>query len=66
MADFCKQCSIEMFCEDYGDLAELVPWLNLGVVMSALCEGCGPCYVEIDGECTGECEFGHKNKEEEP
>ena len=53
MADFCKQCSIEMFGEDFenlkglGDGTELKP----GYGWSVLCEGCGPIIVNDDGEC---------------
>lgn len=56
VADFCKQCSIEHFGQDFGDLANLMsPELyndNQGAV--AICEGCyhaAGCIVEIDGTC---------------
>ena len=48
MADFCKQCSIEIFGEDYNDLAGLC---EKGSIISELCEGCGPCYVDYTGTC---------------
>lgn len=59
MADFCKDCSIENFGEDIGDLAGLInltedqlleePDVNKWVV-SVLCEGCGYIYVNNDGQ----------------
>lgn len=52
MADFCKQCSLDEFGEDYGQLAYLVPPLfNKHVI----CEGCGPTLVTEDGTCIGTC-----------
>lgn len=46
MAAFCKQCSIDMFGKDFGDLA----WASLPHY--DLCEGCGG-YVWVDGQ--GRC-----------
>jgi hypothetical protein len=57
MADFCRQCSIETWGEDMPDLANLVypkphpPTYHV----RALCEGCGPCVVNEDGVCQGNC-----------
>ena len=54
MADFCQQCSLEMFGMDFRELAELGP---KGSVLppehgwTALCEGCGPTLVDQDGKC---------------
>jgi hypothetical protein len=52
MAAFCKQCSIEMFGEDFGDLSlspdEVIP---AGVGRIELCETCGWVRVSPDGEC---------------
>ena len=48
MADFCKQCSEEIFDEDFGDLKGLVKG---DAVCRALCEGCGNCTVNADGRC---------------
>lgn len=48
MADFCKQCSTAIFgadCEDLSGLAQ-----GEGIV-SVLCEGCGPTYVDSTGTC---------------
>jgi hypothetical protein len=65
MADFCKQCSIELFGKDFGELAnlgkgrELEPdhgWL-------VLCEGCGPIYVDEEGNCLSvDCEGDHRKQ----
>ena len=63
MADFCKQCSIATFGEDFGDLkglgnGEVLPidhgWL-------CLCEGCGTIIVDDEGNCISkDClENGH-------
>lgn len=51
MADFCKQCSIEAFNEDFRDLAGIAVE---GRVAQTLCEGCGITFVDKDGECVGE------------
>jgi hypothetical protein len=49
MADFCKDCSEELFGEDSGDLAELSTEEDTknGDFARALCEGCGQ-YVLVD------------------
>lgn len=54
MADFCMQCSIEMFGRDTGDLAHLRPDdepLKEGYGYLVLCEGCGATMVNELGEC---------------
>jgi hypothetical protein len=53
MADFCKQCSIEMFNEDHRELAGLGDGTTLEPDhgWQALCEGCGPTMVNDEGEC---------------
>lgn len=53
MADFCKQCSEEIFCEDTGDLANITkPFQQAeGLYAVVLCEGCGPIQVDVDGKC---------------
>lgn len=38
MSDYCKQCSIEIFGEDYKELANVCKKFELAQVM---CEGCG-------------------------
>ena len=58
MADFCKQCSIDMFGEDFGDLAGITTeedTQNDRAVL-VMCEGCGPTYVDHTGKCvSGTC-----------
>lgn len=47
MSDFCQECSIKMFGEDFGDMVhsqyELAP-------IDVLCEGCGPILVDSQGK----------------
>lgn len=56
MADFCKQCSIDIFMEDYGDLRRIA---EEGDKAYVICEGCGPTLVNHDGECIGDCDKKH-------
>lgn len=53
MADFCHQCSVENFYEDFKDLAGLSDEAatKRGLFPVVLCEGCGPCQVNHDGVC---------------
>ncbi|MDW9491735.1 hypothetical protein [Sinorhizobium meliloti] len=53
MADFCRQCSIDTFGEDFGDLAALstVEDTEKGLYAVVLCEGCGPTQVDHEGTC---------------
>lgn len=53
MADFCQQCSIDMFGEDYGDLAGLVTEQEAaqGLGANVLCEGCVNAFVDHAGRC---------------
>ena len=53
MADFCKQCSIDMYGEDYGDLSNITQpeYEAKQMYVCVLCEGCGPCQVKCDGTC---------------
>ena len=54
MADFCKQCSIEIFGKDFGDLKptpEQIATLKEGEGFTELCEGCGFTVVGNEGEC---------------
>lgn len=46
MADFCKECSEEIFGEDLGDLTDLC---KENEMISVLCEGCGYIYVDHKG-----------------
>lgn len=53
MADFCKQCSINIFGEDYGDLASITEqkeWEE-GRAVCTICEGCGPIQLDPQGNC---------------
>lgn len=53
MADFCKQCSLELFGEDFGDLKGLTTnedWKK-GLAAVVICEGCGVIQVDPDGRC---------------
>lgn len=58
MADFCKQCSIEQFGEDFGDLAGLCDYDNDAVV---ICEGCGFINVDHEGTCVSAYCYLHNN-----
>ena len=57
MADFCKQCSIELFGEDYRDLKGVSTRKLTKEEKSndmgwpVICEGCGPTIVDDDGMC---------------
>ncbi len=61
MADFCKQCSIDMFGKDFGDLKGITNQtdLNEGLAASVLCEDCGPIQVDTDGKCITNCIKSH-------
>lgn len=64
MADFCKQCSIELFGEDYMDLAGLIPETETWKyqLVYALCEGCVDALVDQTGTCLNtECGKKHGN-----
>ena len=53
MADFCKQCSIEHFGEDFGDLKGCTTkedWAK-GLAAIVICEGCGIIQVDPEGSC---------------
>ena len=58
MADFCKQCSVMLFGEDFHDLADLCPE---GMFATVICEGCGVIQVDHTGACVSkDClEGGH-------
>jgi len=53
MADFCKQCSIEDFGEDFGDMAGISTEADTqaGRFAMVLCEGCGGIQVDHEGHC---------------
>lgn len=53
MADFCKACSIQLFGEDWRELAGITNperWAN-GEAAGVICEGCGPIQVDPEGNC---------------
>ena len=69
MADFCKQCSIQLFGKDFRELAglrteEMKEQNSFPVV---ICEGCGHTLVDEDGTCVDEdCLKRHDVDYEEP
>jgi hypothetical protein len=55
--DYCKQCSLYKYDQDFKDLANLAPEYQLidtenpmFECYSAFCEGCGEVIVDIDGQ----------------
>jgi len=67
MADFCKQCSIGNFGEDFGDLAGLSTEEDTdnNLYCLVLCEGCGPIQVDHNGSCISvDCLRKHNIKKE--
>jgi hypothetical protein len=64
MADFCKQCSIQIFGKDFEEMSGLCRDDQLALV---ICEGCGPVQVNHLGECvSADCvkEHGAKDGQE--
>jgi len=53
VADYCRQCSIEILGEDYGDLKDLTSELGTanGLFLVVICEGCGVIQVNHKGTC---------------
>jgi hypothetical protein len=53
MADYCQQCSLEIWQHDHGDLAGLSGPEDTaaGLYAVVLCEGCGPIQVDHAGRC---------------
>lgn len=64
MADFCRQCSIRLFGDDFGDLANLVPHQSRPYNVQVLCEGCGETVVDDEGNCLGGCLSHNEHKKE--
>lgn len=52
MADFCKECSIDMWGGDSKDLAGLITQeeVSKGYGALVLCEGCGMIRVDHEGK----------------
>lgn len=53
MSEFCKQCSIEVFGEDFKDMVGVTSaksWKE-GLAGWELCEGCGMIQVDPEGQC---------------
>jgi hypothetical protein len=53
MADFCMECSMETFGEDFKDFAGLITkrdYEEKHLAMLVLCEGCGAIYVDHEGK----------------
>lgn len=56
MADYCLQCSLEIFGKDFRELAGLSSpedTRNKRYAL-AICEGCGPIQVDHDGWCVSD------------
>lgn len=53
MADYCQQCSLDLFGKDLKELAALLPREDFLPDNGAevLCEGCGWTLVDFDGKC---------------
>ena len=51
MSDFCRDCSLLEFGEDFRELANISKQADtdLGLFAFVLCEGCGPIYVDHTG-----------------
>ena len=65
MADFCKQCTEELFQVGHNDLSELLTEEEEaeGYMATVLCEGCGPIQVNRAGEClSADCDKKHGEK----
>ena len=53
MADYCKQCSMEHFGQDFDDLAGITSPEEeaKGRYAVVICEGCGSIQVDPSGTC---------------
>jgi len=47
MADFCQECSIKMFGEDFKDMASDIADDQM---VRGICEGCGFIWVDKNGK----------------
>ena len=66
MADFCKQCSEEIFGVDSHDLAGITKEEDVkkNMYCVVICEGCGITQVDHEGRCVCDCLKGHSQKGE--
>ena len=66
MADFCKQCSEEIFGKDFRELAGITTEEDVAKIMYCvvICEGCGVTQVDPEGQCVCDCLKGHSQKGE--
>ena len=65
MADFCTECSMEMFNKDFEELAGLSTAEDTknDLFPCVICEGCGFIQVDHTGKCISEtCLRGHNNE----
>jgi hypothetical protein len=65
MADFCTQCSIEIFGKDFDNMRGITKqedW-NKGLSCVVLCEGCGHIQVDPTGKCVSDCDKHHNTIE---
>lgn len=53
MADYCKDCSTNIFGKDYGELAGISTeeQTRNGLYPVVICEGCGIVQVDHTGKC---------------
>ena len=70
MADFCKQCTEELFGSDLADNNDMKGAVSerdsaLGFMVLVLCEGCGPIQVNHAGEClSDDCDKNHGKEQQ--
>jgi hypothetical protein len=67
MADFCWQCTEELFDSVGGVDNDFSTILDSAedkenCTAAVLCEGCGPTRVDHTGKCTGDCMRQHGGK----
>lgn len=63
MADYCAQCSVDMFGSDTGDHRGLSTAADTakGLYALVICEGCGMIQVDHEGKCvTRNCMVDHR------
>ena len=53
MSSFCKQCSIDVFGEDFEDYSGFTKKedTETGFLLDVICEGCGVTQVDHTGKC---------------